>query len=597
MKQILIQYKFYESIEKQLEAVSAEYNSGKYKSILIHIYSGIYDEILLNKISLNIKNIIPDSLIVGTISAGEIMNARLMERGILISVMLFECTEIQKLRFDDVKDNEEKTGSSLRQRVDDIIDIKAVELLLPGTEFKTRIVLEEISRINPDIKVFGGYAGGHDMDIGEHYVFDEDGVTDNALFAICYIGKDFHIDIDKSVGWRTLGHHFTVTRADENRLIEIDNVPAVEVYEKYLSIKRDDNFAEDTFEFPLIVKVDGDELLRHTISVEEDGTLDLAGYVTEGMKIYLCYGDPSLIVEKVNERVDAVRRFKPQAILLYSCSVRKSFWEKYVDMEMIPFEKMAVTSGFHTWGEVKRNPDTNSALEYNITLLSIAMREGEAPEEELPEIKIDDSVLEGQASLVKRLTQLVAATTLELQNAYKNLSDLNKKLVRMSNYDSLTGLFNRRRFEEITDNIFIKAIEKDELITMVMIDLDYFKSVNDDYGHLIGDSVLIEFAGILQKALEDKEGASAGRWGGEEFILAIPGMDDKMAVRFAEDLRQKVENNSFKNVNHPITISLGIITTNGKESKLEIYKHVDDSLYAAKDLGRNRYVQYKRVGR
>jgi 16S rRNA U516 pseudouridylate synthase RsuA-like enzyme len=70
--------------------------------------------------------------------------------------------------------------------------------------------------------------------------------------------------------------------------------------------------------------------------------------------------------------------------------VRKAFWENYVDIEMIPFQKIAQTAGFHTWGEVKRDPNTGNVWEYNTTLLSIAMREGDAPRQELGEIKVDD---------------------------------------------------------------------------------------------------------------------------------------------------------------------------------------------------------------
>lgn len=592
MKQILTQHNYSSDLKKQLNEVVEEYEKGIYKSLLFHIYSGILDEEMLVELSGEIKDIFPDSHLVGTISAGEIKSAKLMDRGVLISAMLFEKTEIRKMAYNKVRGNESEIGKKICQDIDDLTDIKALEMILPGTEMNTRLVFEEVSKCNKNIKVFGGYSGGHDMAVGEHYVFDENGLTDNEIYGICYIGKDFHIDIDKSVGWRTLGHHFLVTKADENRLIEIDNAPAVEVYEKYLRINRNDNFAENTFEFPLIVKVDGDELLRHTMSVEQDGTLDLAGYVKEGMKIYLCYGDPSYIVERVNERIEEVRRFKPQAILLYSCSVRKSFWEKYVNMEMEPFEKLAITAGFHTWGEVKRNPETNSVLEYNITLLSIAMREGDAPEEEILPIKINDSVLEGQASLIKRLTTLVSATTLELQNAYANLEKMNKKLTVLSNRDSLTGLYNRRRFEEISFELSDNYYREGKKVSYIMMDLDFFKKINDTYGHAVGDSVLMEFAGILSSSVEGRRDAVTGRWGGEEFFTFLPGVEEDDAAEYAETIRKTVEDYKFTGIKGTLTVSLGVITTDGSKSTNAIFTDVDNCLYDAKKKGRNCYVQF-----
>ncbi|MCR4814620.1 MAG: GGDEF domain-containing protein [Lachnospiraceae bacterium] len=593
MKQMLVQYKYYETMADQMSAVVKEYESGLYKHLLFHIYSGILEEKLLSDITGAIAELFPEADIAGTVSAGEIAYARLMEKGVLISAMLFEKTEIRKFVFSDIKGNEVSVGEKIRTGTEGVDHIKAVELLLPGTEFNTRIILEEMSKMNPGIQVFGGYAGGHSMKSGEHFIFDENGLTDNKIFAITYAGEDFHIDVDKSVGWRTLGHHFVVTKADENRLIEIDNAPAVEVYEKYLSINKTETFAEETFEFPLIVKVENDELLRHTLKVEDDGTLDLAGYVTEGMYIYLSYGDPTFIVQKVNKRLDAVRKFKPEAILLYSCSVRKEFWEAYVNMEMIPFGKMAATSGFHTWGEVKRNPETNAILEYNITLLSIAMREGDAPEGELQEVAIDDSVLEGQASLIKRLTQLVSATTSELQVAYRNLAEMNERLTILSNYDALTGLNNRRHFEELTGKIIEKAIAEKSPTSFIMTDIDYFKSINDTFGHLTGDEVLKEFAEALKSSIESIPGAEVGRWGGEEFLAVLPGLNEKEALEYAEKLREEMAGKTIPSIRKSVTISIGIITTDGEEDRTDLFNKVDHCLYEAKNNGRNCCVQYK----
>jgi len=595
MKQILVEYDRTLPLKGQLEEVQREIEAKSWKTVVFHIYSGVLDEELLQSLAGELSGLYPDAPLAGTISAGEIHSARVMDKGVLISALLFESTEVRKVAYDDVRGNETETGRRMRSEIDGQENLVAVELILPGTEFSTRLLFDELSRCNPDVKLFGGYAGGHSMDIGEHFIFDGAGLSDNKIFMLEYIGEDFHVNIDKSVGWQTLGHHFTVTKADGNRLIEIDGKPAVEVYEKYLRIDRNDHFAENTFEFPLIAKVEEDELLRHTITVEPDGSLILAGYVTEGMHIYLCFGNPSLIVEKVNERIENVRRFRPEAILIYSCSVRKSFWEKYVNMEMEPFEKMAPTSGFYTWGEVKRNEETKSVLEYNITMLTIAMREGEPENEEIPPLTINDSVLQGQASLMRRLSTLVSATTLELQNAYRNLEVMNKRLTELSERDALTGLYNRRCFENATNKCLEQTAAEGGEMSLVMMDLDFFKKVNDTFGHAVGDSVLTELARLLEASVAGFPGGMAGRWGGEEFFVLLPNTSREDAAAYAERLRKWVEAYPFAGVNHSITLSLGVLTTNGKEERNLIYKNIDDCLYAAKASGRNRYVQYRQV--
>ncbi len=591
MQQILIDYKKDEDFLHQFKEVNDELNKKNYKNILFHVFSAFPDETVLKALSGEIMKEFPSAYLAGSISAGEICNARLMEPSILVSALLFESTDIYIKNYEDIKTNELEIGKVICNEINNNSEIKALELIMPGTEFNTRIIFEEISKCREDITVFGGYAGGHSMEIGEHYIFNENGLTDNAIFAIYYAGKDFHIDVDKSVGWQTLGRPFTITKADESRMIAINNKPAVEIYEKYLNISRDDNFAENTFEFPLIAKVPEDELLRHTITVEPDGTLDLAGYVTEDMDIYLCFGNPSLIVRKVNERIDEVRKFQPEAILLYSCSVRKAFWENFVDMEMIPFNEIAVTSGFHTWGEVKRNPKTKNVLEYNITLLSIAMREGEPQGEPIPPLKIDDSVLKGQASLIKRLTTLVSATTEELQNAYDDLAELNDKLKYLSEYDSLTNMFNRRKIGVVIEKALEYSISTNDELSLIMLDVDWFKTVNDEYGHAEGDLVLKELADILKDCICSVPGCHVGRWGGEEFFAVLPQFSKEMAYDFAEKLRKTVEEHKFSGMKKHLTISLGVVTVSGENDQYKVFTRVDNCLYKAKERGRNITIQ------
>ncbi|MBR1815102.1 MAG: GGDEF domain-containing protein [Lachnospiraceae bacterium] len=589
MKQITVEYKDCSNLDEQLNEIKKEFTEGSYKKILFHVYSGILDEKLVLDITKKINSAFDTDMIVGSISAGEIKEGRLMDRGVLISAMLFESADIQVLRFEKSIGNEREIGKNICELIDGIEDIKAAELMLPGTNLNTRVLFEELSKCNPDVQIFGGYAGGHAMETNEHYVFDHNGLYDQMVFVVTYAGADFHISIDKSVGWQTLGMPFKVTKADDNRLIEVNHRPAVELYEKYMQIEADDNFAEETFEFPLMAEVDGEELLRHTILVEEDGTLLLAGYVTEGMDIYLCYGAPADIVKKVDVRLKTVCEFQPEAVLLYSCSVRKSFWEDFVDIEMMPFQKVAETAGFHTWGEVSRDLATGSVLEYNITLLSIAMREGE-PAQIKPEIVcVDDSVLKGQASLIKRLTKLVSATTTELQKAYNDLSDMNDMLVKMAEHDGLTGIYNRRKIEQIINAEFEKSQKNNDTTSLVMLDIDHFKQVNDVYGHEVGDVTLKLVSNLMSDAIARIDGGAVGRWGGEEFMMLLPKTSLKDAEAFAENLRKCVEFYSFEAVGH-LTVSMGVASADNDDEIKNIYTRVDDALYKAKNSGRNRVV-------
>ena len=159
MKQILVEYNRDKSAAEQLGEIREEFCSGEYKSLLIHIFSGITDESLLTGIAKEIEGFCQTGLVVGTISAGEIKDGWVMSKGILVSAMLFRETEIQIHSFEAVLGREAEVGTKIRELLDSISDLKAAELFMPGTEMDTKEMFERISRCRKGIAIFGGYPG------------------------------------------------------------------------------------------------------------------------------------------------------------------------------------------------------------------------------------------------------------------------------------------------------------------------------------------------------------------------------------------------------------------------------------------------------
>ena len=591
MKQMMVELHGGGQIAEQMSEVIKEYRSGDYNRILLHVYSGFPIEDRLVAICRDLRDCFGTDLIVGTMSAGEILNGELINQGIMVTAMMFRESDVNILRYDGLRGREAEIGREIRRTLDAIPSLKGVEMLLPGTEIDTQHMYAEISKCRKDILIFGGYTGSQIFSQPSHFVFDASGIMNDAMLLVTFAGENLHIDGAKSIGWQAMGRPFKVTRADGKHLIELDGKPAAEVYEKYLQIDRKQhNNSDEALEFPMIAKLDGDERLRSVAHIKEDGSMILHGFVTEGMDMHLSCGNPSVIVEKVNERLEELRLFRPEAILLISCVVRRHFWENLVDMEMKPFGKVAPTAGFHTWGEVLRVKDTGDVAEHNITMLSIGMREGDAPQRELPKVRINDTVLQGQASVLRRMTRLVYATMDELQKAYNDLSVLNAKLTVMAEHDALTGLYNRGTIEKMIEEALDRSAESGKELSLIMVDLDHFKLVNDTYGHMVGDAVLQHIAGILSSAVEGRNGAGCGRWGGEEFFLLLPDTDAESAMALAEQLRLEIDKHCFPAVGH-MTASIGVITTQGTVDRKELYVRVDDALYEAKESGRNRVIQ------
>jgi len=175
--------------------------------------------------------------------------------------------------------------------------------------------------------------------------------------------------------------------------------------------------------------------------------------------------------------------------------------------------------------------------------------------------------------------------------------ELQNKLLLLANTDELTGLTNRRHFFDILEREILRAKIKGDPVSVMIFDLDHFKSINDTYGHLGGDTILKQVAKILQQSIYPLD--IAARYGGDEFIVLMPGTPSKKAVQAAERLRGIIDNHQWKLPNQQISIttSIGVANSDHRNSlnSHELIEDTDSALYAAKRSGRNCVVSYDQV--
>lgn len=159
---------------------------------------------------------------------------------------------------------------------------------------------------------------------------------------------------------------------------------------------------------------------------------------------------------------------------------------------------------------------------------------------------------------------------------------------QLSRIDPLTGLYNRRGFFELAEPIWSTSERRQRPLILIMLDIDHFKKINDEYGHAAGDIVLTEIADILAKAC--RTGDVLARWGGEEFILLLPETDFEQALAFAERVRQLIEAQRIRVTQDTISVTASFgLTGRDQHVCLEDMIHAaDDRLYHAKQNGRNR---------
>lgn len=164
------------------------------------------------------------------------------------------------------------------------------------------------------------------------------------------------------------------------------------------------------------------------------------------------------------------------------------------------------------------------------------------------------------------------------------LASVNAKLRRLATTDDLTGATNRRRLEDAVEAELARARRTGQPVALIMFDIDYFKRVNDSFGHQIGDRTLVELTHLVSLHLRSFD--VLARWGGEEFIVMAPNCDCAAAMKLAERLRDLVAEYRFPEVGQ-ITVSLGVTEFRADERFEDGLKRVDDAMYQTKNGGRN----------
>lgn len=176
----------------------------------------------------------------------------------------------------------------------------------------------------------------------------------------------------------------------------------------------------------------------------------------------------------------------------------------------------------------------------------------------------------------------------------KTVSKLENALLEMANVDPLTGICNRRRMQQMLKLALEEHEEQQCQTVLAMMDVDFFKKVNDTYGHDAGDEVLIALAGILREKQANNDSFHVSRWGGEEFLIfyEATNMNRDDVIRVFEDLRAQIQETVIKSKNHNIniTVTIGLAFYEKGETIHSLIKKADDNLYKGKECGRNRVV-------
>ena len=271
--------------------------------------------------------------------------------------------------------------------------------------------------------------------------------------------------------------------------------------------------------------------------------------------------DGHTVVEAVNgaEAIDACREYHPDVILL--------------DVEM------PVLDGHATLERLKADPQLK-----DIPVVFLTGRVDTAD--------VVNGLRLGAHDYLRKpfeANELMARVSAALRTKWlqDELRTRNAELDRVSRIDMLTNIYNRRHLDEHLRSVISAARRHDRTIGVLLVDIDHFKDVNDEHGHLAGDAVLREVAARLQAAMRTED--ALGRWGGEEFLAVLTDTPPEGVRTMAERLRQVIAAAPFTlDDGSQIRVTVSVGHTNGTDDAEVLVHRADDALYVAKAEGRNR---------
>lgn len=555
------------------------------RSVLVQVYCATLDGAEYEGVRAAILDACPRAVIVGATTVGEIVDGQSLTGRTVVGLTFFENSSLAAHALSCERGGEAETGHALARAIAAYpAPVSGVLLLATPLSIDASALLQGMEQAGLSCPVFGGGAGDYAA-MQSSRVFHDDRFIDSGAVVVVLAGDDLHLSVETYLGWRALSRPMRITGLDGLVVTEVDGKPAADIYKRYLGLRDGDNFFLNALEFPFLMERESGLIARVPIAVTEGGGLQFVADIRQGEAFRLGYGNPALIAENAGHVHGALTAFGSQAVFLYSCGCRRFLMQQDVNLEVSPFSKVAPTVGFYTYGEffgVTRLDLLNS------TMVAVGLREGERWTGSGPEVSAAARTAPGSVALdpyankhariVSRLVHFIDAVTSELEESHR-------EVLRLSMTDKLTGLPNRSKLDLIIEAELEKALQGHRPLSLILIDVDFFKSVNDDHGHLAGDAVLAHIGRALSSELDAN--AVIGRWGGEEFLIILPERTAAEARVLAEHLRQRIAGENFP-VAGSRTISLGVAAFEKGEDAVSALARADSALYLAKARGRNR---------
>lgn len=586
----LLSYKLKDA--KDIESVIEDYKSKntEYSAVLVSVSAIARPDEELSFLSANISSKLDKATVIGEIAYSPILPADTDDISYCIDFLTFNDTTFQLYTFDFNEISQNKALQIFLNQCEKHTALTGIEILGTLSNFDSFDFIKKLKALPEHVAIFGGGAMGLNENI-QTRVFCRGKILTHGLLAVCFISDTLEIEIRRSMGWQSIGQDMLVTKTDKYNVVnQLDGKSAIGIYEKYLGISRSANLASEILEFPIIVRRHGHDIPRVATNYTKSGALEFGGDVRLNDKVKLSFGDPGTIFRETEKSCRDLVDFDAEAILLFSCISRRFFMRKNAIVELEAYKTVAPVEVHYSHGEICRIGNHIEVL--NICSVAVGFRERIREIRDKKNLRFVHSDFTEHMSVVERMARFIAVITKEqtamtrkLKEANAELEAANSKLAELAQKDSLTHLFNRTQTEQILKNAITEAQKGRRLLTVMMVDIDEFKFLNEKYGHKTGDDVLVNVAKIISSDIGSSD--TAGRWGGEEFLIVMPDSFKEEGLNLAEGMQRKIEEISINGEKIKVTASFGIVQFKLSEDYQNCFKRLEEALKESKQKGKN----------
>lgn len=410
------------------------------KNVLIQIYTGKLDKQYIKSIVNILESILPNAVIIGTSTEGEIANGTILTSTVVISFTAFSSTRLTStiLSLDDFRSSFE-LGSAMMNNIVQR-DTAAIILFANGLNMAIEDFVDGINTYKTKAKITGAFAGDNGQ-YRKSFVFSNNTIIDNGVVAVSLSSDNLYVHSVSNYDWKETGTTFSITKASDKRLHKINGKAPLTIMNKYLGSEFTNQLPSSGPQFPFMIQREGKEVYAYITNIHEDGSVTLSRRIFEGEMISFSYVDIPSIADKTRSAVKRLSKKPVESIFAFNCMARRRYFRSYAEQELQMIEQISPISGCFSYGEFISD---NGRCEFvSNTLTFVALSETD----EVPvnrKLNFDFSQSEEMQALVT-LSNLIDATSKEKEALNQSFE------VSQQRYQSL--------FEHNTDVVYSTDLE------------------------------------------------------------------------------------------------------------------------------------------